>query len=359
MRSIGASLLGNLAFVNSFLDAIPLTAVADFEIFGFPEYSSSISSLDPNQRAIIEVVISKIVLSQKTRAPIVAVVIVGHADKARAKPLAEREVFEIAVSETRAVSARDLIFDAVAKRSSVEVARRINRRTRGEGAKFLYNRDNPNKVPTDVEMKRNRRVEVFLVTAIFPDPPSRNPNDKREIRIDRALRVLQQKGLPRDTPTHLARRAPCLLNTLKRPNVVDVYVDGRAISVSGVGRFRVVANEGGRPCFLAEWTGNYDTPNGPLPQSEVNKFLGNALPVLDGPGFAPSQSDEQIMALLAELLRVINAGINQVDHYVTTNGLMNDTVFNRGYSGDAIRPKLQRLYRDHLNDKDNIYSCWA
>jgi hypothetical protein len=28
------------------------------------------------------------------------------------------------------------------------------------------------------------------------------------------------------------------------------------------------------------------------------------------------------------------------------------------YSGDAVRKKLQTIYRNHLNDETNIYHCY-
>ena len=359
MRMISQYSLANIFVTNTFLDALHPGEVADYEIFGFPEFDASVADLRSDQKQVLESIVSKIASSQSTRSPIVALLVVGHADKARTKPLEQRATFEQVISEMRATSATKLILDSVKKRTNEEVVMRIRHRARGEGSKFLFNRDNPNKLPTNAEMERNRRVEIFLVIAHFPDPPMRDPNDKREVRIDRALRLLSEKGLPGGTPAHRIKRAPCFLNRLKKPNVVDVFVDGKAISKNGVGRFRIIANEGGRACFLAEWNGNYDTAQNPLPQEEVNKFLNNAIPILDGPGFSPQQSDDQIMNILAEVLLLIDLGINQVDLYVQKNGMMNDRDLNIGYAGDAIRKRLQKLYRDHLDDDNNIYSCWA
>jgi outer membrane protein OmpA-like peptidoglycan-associated protein len=360
MRQVSNQILTNTRLILGQLDSIPPTQVADFEIFGFPEYSSDIGKLDAEQKNIVNQIVTKIVMSQRTLSPIVAMLVVGHADKARKKPINERETFEMAVSETRATLAKEVISDGVLKLGNEEIAIRILKRTRtrGEGAKFLWNRDNPNKELTKSEMERNRRVQIFLVTALLPEPPTRDPRDKRETRIDRALRLLVERGLPNGTPAHRTKRASCFLRKLKNPRVVDVFVNGRAISPNGVGKFRVISNEG-KKCFLAEWNGNYDTKRDPLPQSEVNKFLGNVLPIIDGQGFDPMQSDENIMSILAEVLMIIDTGINQVDGYVTRNGLMSDRdLEGMGYTGDAIRPKLQRLYRDNLDNEFNIYSCW-
>jgi len=42
---------------------------------------------------------------------------------------------------------------------------------------------------------------------------------------------------------------------------------------------------------------------------------------------------------------------------------MSDTVVQKllkidGFAGDVARKKLQKLYRDHLHDENNIYSCY-
>jgi hypothetical protein len=51
-------------------------------------------------------------------------------------------------------------------------------------------------------------------------------------------------------------------------------------------------------------------------------------------------------------------GINQVDLYIGKNSAYVNPITGYGYSGDAGRKRLQKMYRDHLNDDNNIYSCY-
>ena len=46
--------------------------------------------------------------------------------------------------------------------------------------------------------------------------------------------------------------------------------------------------------------------------------------------------------------------MNQVDHYISSNPTARPGV----YTGDAVRKRLQGMYRNHLDDSNNIYSCY-
>jgi hypothetical protein len=53
-----------------------------------------------------------------------------------------------------------------------------------------------------------------------------------------------------------------------------------------------------------------------------------------------------------------------VDNYILRMGMMSDPIVQEllkkdGFAGDVARKKLQSLYRNHLDDENNIYSCYA
>jgi hypothetical protein len=340
--------------INQLFDLLPKCSGEEYDIAGYPEYGTL--PLEEDQTRVIKTVAQKIVTSQSTNAPYVAFIVVGHADTALRKPPNERAEFEQQVSEQRADAARNALLTEIMKlKDGDKVAKKILYKTRGEGSKYLLYRPTPGRQLSLSEMKANRRVEIFLAQCLLPEPPKPDPSDTLESRVNRLLKLVASKGLP-NAPEHRTKRAPCVLNKLLKPGVVDTFVDGKATSVSGVGRFRVISNEG-RACFLCEWSGNYDTPNDPLPQTEVDKFLFRIIPIIQAEGFTPSQPDEHVLMLLNEVLMRIDMGINQVDLYVQKNSAWVNPVTGYGYSGDAIRLRLQKMYRDHLNDENNIYSC--
>ena len=88
------------------------------------------------------------------------------------------------------------------------------------------------------------------------------------------------------------------------------------------------------------------------------KFLGRIIPILQAGGFAPSQTDEHVLELLNAILERVDMGINRVDLYIQKNSAWVNPLTGYGYSGDAVRKRLQKMYRDHVNDESNIYSCY-
>ena len=167
---------------------------------------------------------------------------------------------------------------------------------------------------------QNRRVEVILVRdgpPIPPPPPSPDPDDTVQSRVRRLQALVKAKGLP-GAPAHRVQRVPCVLEKLLIPGIDDSFVDGRSQALTGVGKFRQISNDG-RPCFLPEWLGNYDTEADPLPEPEVQKFLARILPIIQADGFAPSQSDDHVLMIQNLILERIDMGMNQVDLYIDKN----------------------------------------
>jgi hypothetical protein len=105
-------------------------------------------------------------------------------------------------------------------------------------------------------MEANRRVEFYVAQCLLPPEPQPDPNDNLESRVRRLLKLLETKKLP-NAPEHRNKLTPCVLGKLLKPGVNDTLVDGRATSTNGVGRFRVISNEG-RACFLCGRPGSND-----------------------------------------------------------------------------------------------------
>jgi outer membrane protein OmpA-like peptidoglycan-associated protein len=316
------------------------------QIAGYPEYGSDTSKLAPEQQAVIKELAKKVVASQLTRAAYTSFIIVGHADVALRVAPNQRASFENKVSEQRAEAAkRTLLAEIAALPDGKKLAEHLRFRTRGEGS--TYRMVKPAR--TEAEMRLNRRVEIYTAQCKLPQP---NQDDTLKTRIDRLLKLVASKGLP-GAPEHRVKRSSCVLSTLQKPGAIDVFVDGRATSPNGVGKFPVINCEG-KACYLAEWTGNYDTDKNPLPPTEVLKFLARIIPILEAEGFSPNQPDDHVLSLLNQVLERVDMGINQVDAYINRNPMVKPG----RYSGDAVRKKLQTIYRNHLNDETNIYHCY-
>jgi len=347
----------NIVTVNKLFQILPSCTGEVYNIAGYPEYSHDPKTLAPEQQKALSDLAQQIVNSWKTNSPIVAFMVVGHADVALRKPMSDRAAYEQDVSEKRADAARNALLTYIGNLPGGKaIVVKLNYRTRGEGSKYLMVRPSPTHALTESEMKMNRRVEIYPVRCLLPEPVPPDPNDTLENRIKRALSLLRSRGLP-GAPEFRKNRAPCILNKLLKPGVVDTFVDGRAVSYTGVGKFPQISNEG-RACFLCEWNGNYDTPASPLPETEVQKFLGRLLPVIQAGGFAPSSTDDNVLLVLNNVLERIDMGMNQVDLYLNSNSAYVNPLTGYGYSGDAVRRRLQKMYRDNLNDENNIYSCY-
>jgi flagellar motor protein MotB len=131
----------------------------DAVIDGYPEYATDPARLDPAQRHALRLVSEAIVRSRSTHAPVEAVVVLGHADKALRKPVPQRAAFEFEVSLHRALSARQLILKEVRRLAfDAHYSKVLACLPAGMGSARLVV---PN-AATESQMRRNRRVEVFL-----------------------------------------------------------------------------------------------------------------------------------------------------------------------------------------------------
>ena len=104
-------------------------------------------------------------------------------------------------------------------------------------------------------------------------------------------------------------------------------------------------------------------PNTLCRRVELMKFLSSLTPIIKGAGFTPSQSDDHVLEILGLAIQNIEDGMNMVDNYLLRMSMMSDpivkAVFDKdGFAGDVARKKLQSLYRNNLDDPNNIYSCY-
>jgi outer membrane protein OmpA-like peptidoglycan-associated protein len=149
----------NMPFANRILPRIAEPHKADAVIDGYPEYGTHVHELKPQQRHALLTVAESIVRSRSTRFPIEAVVVVGHADKALRKPVQERTAFELEVSQRRATAARNALLGEVRRLASdAHFSKVLLCPTVGMGNRKPVVRD----AATEAQMRRNRRVEIFL-----------------------------------------------------------------------------------------------------------------------------------------------------------------------------------------------------
>lgn len=325
----------NLFLINQLFDIMPKCESRKHIISGFPEYAVTPDKLGDDQRAVLLRIAQEIVASSKTNSPIVAVLVVGHADVALREPVQKRAAFEQQISQQRADEAVKMVVAEVRRQGGEEAAKGFQTRATGVGSTQRLTMNPVN----ESQMRLNRRVEVFLAKCLLPTP---NTDDTFEKRITRALKLLETKRVNPDTTGTRTTRARCILNKMLNPKVVDVFVDGGASNETIGGRF--IGEK------LVGWQGNYDPP--PLSDVDFRKFLATVSPVLKGEGFAPTQSDDHILTILGQLVLRIDEGMNLVNVYVTRQ--------NAGdkYIGDKARIRLQNMWIQHRDDENNIYSCY-
>jgi hypothetical protein len=303
------------------------------EIRGWGRYRIFADSLPLSEREKINRLADVVVTSFSKQGciPLGQITVVGHADKDQRGPQ-----FELRVSEERATTVSAALAKAIMalwrQRRMGKFARgAVAFSKRGVGATVP---DRSNR-PVVRDRTQNRRVEV----TITPRGTAVPPPDTFEIRIRRLRALLRSRTVDPDPRGKRTPRARCVMEKVQNPTFNAVFVNGTA-SNERVGRFYV-------PGFLCDWPGNYDPP--PLPFDDMKKFLGDLKAIIRGPGFAPGQSDEQILRLLSQTMFMISDGIVRVQRYITLQSAA-DT-----YTGDKT---LNSLFSDHLDDPLSLYSCY-
>lgn len=159
----------------------------DETIDGFPTYSVTIDTLErsnPQAKEKLRQLARKIIASHKgSSTRIIGFEVHGHADydlnsRFNGKPI-ERERFEKEVSEDRAEHAMEVLLELIKAEGGQPILAGIeaNSSARGFGSSFRVAKPPP--ALSEFQMKRNRRVEIFLRTFQFkPAPPSPKPPPK-------------------------------------------------------------------------------------------------------------------------------------------------------------------------------------
>jgi hypothetical protein len=158
------------AFRRALFKATPNLTIPDEVIDGFPEYAFTIDTInDPTVKAKLRALARKIVASHQTSKRIIGFEVHGHADVALRIPKGpERERTEKDVSRDRAENAKDLLLQMIAEEGGKPIIAgiRANAEAHHFGAQFT--KFNPAR--TEAEMRRNRRVEIFLKVLNQPQP---------------------------------------------------------------------------------------------------------------------------------------------------------------------------------------------
>jgi len=306
---------------------------------GWSQYEDKVERLAQAERDKINKLADLIVATFTTPGcvPLGQITVVGHADQDF-----HGVVFEKKVSDERAQSVAAALSTAIIKAFK---ARKINRLAKGAIA-FLPSpigvgatQPDAANVPRLTDRVLNRRVTIQLHQRGAPVPPP----DTFDARIERFVKLLATNKVVPDPTGKRTERVKCILDKIRRPGILDVFVDGGAANET-VGPHKVAGN-------LCSFQGKYDPP--PISNADFAKFLGTVSKVLKGPGFAPTVPDDKILSGLSGLILVINEGIIRVERYIT----LNSTDF--GYVGDKTRgTRLSSIFADHLNDENSIYSCY-
>jgi outer membrane protein OmpA-like peptidoglycan-associated protein len=338
------------------LATVPTSApAADYVISGFPEYEVDLTS---DQRNVLNRIATEIVNSQSGPNPVSALVITGHADRdlrannPKHQPGETRAQFEMRMSDSRARSAAELLKSRI-------------KDLKGPGSTALLDEllSEPKRIKTvplgasdllvqnpssESERALNRRVEFFLVRTVQPPPPQ--PADPFSKRVQRAARLIEggRKVDPDSTGTR-TKRAYEFLQQMLKPGVNDKFVDGEKSNETVNGKRAL--DERGMPTALCAYPGKYDPPS--VSAADEEKFFDHAFPILKGPGWAPSESDETILKIMGGLVLRIDQGINLTDEYIAHNV----ELIAGGYLGDQARKKLQQEYVKRMTDQNDIY--WA
>lgn len=132
----------------------------DCTVDNFPEYAAEVHSLDASQQLHVRNLAFSIYQSQRSPFPVRAVLSVGNADTALRLTGIQRSAMETEVSWKRARSGAMALRDELVQIAGhPSIAHMILIKALGIGAmhKVVQNAN------TEVDMKRNRRVEYFLV----------------------------------------------------------------------------------------------------------------------------------------------------------------------------------------------------
>lgn len=195
---------GVFKFIGS-VDAIPGVTVPDETIDGFPEFAFTVDTInDPVVKQKLRKIAKQIVASHSGGSKrIIGFEVHGHADQTlRIAAGPERERAEFEVSRDRAEHAQQLLLEMIEEEGGKPIIAGIKANSKAKGFGSKYRVFKP--ATTEPQMRKNRRVEIFLKE--FDPPPPRPtpppPPPKPEVRTK--FRVLIKSGTARILTTPLS-----------------------------------------------------------------------------------------------------------------------------------------------------------
>src|SRR5215475_5155511 len=186
---LSLQLVPRFGFIGFKGDPIPKVTTPDEVIDNFPEFGDKIDSDDPKEqsdpkrvqeeqeaKARLRKLAIRIVASRASGRRIIGFVSHGHADQTqRFGPGSQRDALEQQVSDDRANNAKKLLIQMIKEEGGEPFIAGIeaNATARGFGSKHRIF------VPanSEAQMRKNRRVEIFLRE--FVDPPPQPPPPPR------------------------------------------------------------------------------------------------------------------------------------------------------------------------------------
>lgn len=156
--------------------ARPCLDPPDDTIDGFDELDVTVGNIkDPVAKQKLRALAKRIVASFQTPNRIIGFEIHGHADvDLRVRPGAERDKTELDVSKDRAANARDLLLEMIEEEGGKPIIAGIRQNSSSLGVGSKCRKVIPAR--TLAEMKKNRRVEIFLKEfRSHPLPPQPDP----------------------------------------------------------------------------------------------------------------------------------------------------------------------------------------
>lgn len=194
---------GFVGFIGP-VKATPGVTLPDETIDGFPEFAFTVDTInDPLVKAKLRKIARKIVASHNGgSARIIGFEVHGHADQTlRIAAGPARDQTELEVSRDRAENARQLLLQMIEEEGGKPIIAGIksNSESKGFGSKFRIFKP----AKTDPQMRKNRRVEIFLKEFV-PPPPRPSPPEpppKSEVRTKFRIQIKSGSIFIFGTPT--------------------------------------------------------------------------------------------------------------------------------------------------------------
>lgn len=195
MITLRASLVPGLFGFIGKTRAIPGVTTPDETIDGFPEFAFTVDTInDPEVEKALRRIAKRIVVShQSGRQRIIGFEVHGHADQTvRIAKGEARDKAEFEVSRDRAENCRNLLLQMIEEEGGKPIIDGIKINSDANGFGSAHRKFKP--ATTEPQMKRNRRVEIFLKEFVPPDPQPPRPAPPRKPEVRTRFRVQVEKG---------------------------------------------------------------------------------------------------------------------------------------------------------------------